>query len=221
MQRWWMVVVAAAVVGGAASWEARGDETPKSPVPSVSPKGDAWVRSLSERGQRGTLHAAQEQVRGDSGKWRDDPALQHVPAVSQKPQRLKLDDWADQWLERRYAPAENDGNCLLLRTRQLDDNDRVWVERVERRGNKLTVVVKEAVWQGRYSKNFTYYGVIGVDVGQLPPGVYEATCSVQRLEFREFEDPGKRTESWPRGERAAGDEPVELRVTFTVAAERE
>jgi hypothetical protein len=218
MQRWWMIVIAAAVLANL-SLGTHGDEKKQGSPASASQEGDAWVRSLNERTERGTLHAAQEQVRGDSGKWRDDTVLQHVPAVSEKPEKTKLDDWADEWLEQGYKPTQDDGNCLLLRTRQLDDNDRVWVERVERRGDQLTVVVNEAVWQGRYSKNFTWYSVIAVDVGQLPPGVYEAKCIVQKLQFSEFEDPSKRAESWPKDERASGDEPVELNVTLTVVAQ--
>jgi hypothetical protein len=216
-----MIFAAAAVWGSLASGEARGEETRKEPDRSASPEGEAWVRSLSETDAPTTLHAAQQQVRGDSGKWRDDPEVQLVPAISQKPEKVSLDDWADQLLEQGYEPTADDGNCLLLRTRQLDDNDRVWVERVERRGNELIVVVNEAVWQGRYSKNFTWYSVLAVAVGPLPPGEYEARCIVQRLEFSEFEDPSKRAESWPKDERTAGKEPVKLSLTFTVAAMRE
>ena len=46
-----------------------------------------------------------------------------------------------------YTDQNNNG--------QLDDNDRLWIERIERKGNRITVVLNRAVWQGYYRKNFT------------------------------------------------------------------
>jgi len=64
--------------------------------------------------------------------------------------------------------AATDDNCLIFQTRQLDDNDRVWVESVERQGNEFTIVMKEAIWQGYYYKTFTGYEVLVVNLGKLP-----------------------------------------------------
>ena len=101
---------------------------------------------------------------------------------------MTLDDWADQLLEKRnFKTTSSDDNWMLFRTRQLDDNDRVWAERIERRGNQITIVVNEAIWQGRYSKTFTYYSVFGVNLGKLEPGEYEVKWIINPLAFKQFE----------------------------------
>lgn len=218
MQRWSMIVALMAVAWNPVRLAtARCDETPPPPATTPVPEGENWTRAVNARSERGSLHAAQQPVRGDTGKWRDDDGLQPVPAFSHKPEKTTLDDWADQLLDTNHQLTADQEAALLLRTRQLDDNDRVWVERIERRGNELTLIVNEAVWQGRYSKNFTFYQVIGVNVGRLPPGEYKAKCIIQRLEFREFEDPTRRAESLPKDEQPSDEEPLELNIKFTVA----
>jgi hypothetical protein len=195
------------------------------PLVAEEPASDPWARTLKDRSERGKLHDAFQNVRGDSGKWRDEPALQHAPPLDRKPAKVSLDDWADQLLEKLPVATAADDNWLIFRTRQLDDNDRLWVERVERKGNQFTVVFSEAIWQGRYFKTFTYYGVFGINLGKLPPGTYEAKWVVQPLAFKQFEGDGRPTrqieggrpiDNWPRDDRAAETKPVELRTTFTV-----
>jgi hypothetical protein len=190
----------------------------KPPDRDEAQKGDAWTRTIKDRSERGKLQDAFQNVRGDSGKWRDDPLLQHAPPLAQKPAKMNLDDWADQVLEKKdFAAAAADENWLIFRTRQLDDNDRLWIERVERKGNQFTIVLNEAIWQGRYFKTFTWYGVFGVNLGKLDPGKYEAKWIVQPLAFKQFEGDGRPMDNWPKDERAADKKPVELRVEFTVA----
>ena len=182
--------------------------------------GDTWTKALKDRAQRGTLHDAFQNVRGDSGKWNDEPKLQHAPPIGQKPAKMPLDDWADQLRAKDFQLTSQDDNWLLLRTRQLDDNDRVWVERIERNGNRFTIVVSEAIWQGRYSKTFTYYSAWGLNLGKLAPGKYEATWIIQPLLFKQFEGDGRPTDNWPKEERPAEQKPTELRVKFSVSAKQ-
>jgi hypothetical protein len=117
-------------------------------------------------------------------------------------------------------------NWLLFKTRQLDDNDRLWIERIEREGNQFTIVFSEAIWQGRYMKTFTFYNVYGVNLGKLPPGTYTAKWVTKPLEFRAFEGTGKPvdqqpnqppTDNWPKDEHPADEEASELTVEFTVS----
>jgi hypothetical protein len=196
-------------------------------LPAQQPSGDSWTRVLNDRSERGKLQDALQNVRGDSGKWRDEPSLQHAPPLAQKPAKLPLDDWADQLLEKdAVAVTASDESWLLFRTRQLDDNDRLWIERIERNGNQFTVVLSVAIWQGRYFKTFTYYGVFGVNLGKLPPGKYEVNWIVQPLAFKQFEGDGRPTrqidgravDNWPKDERPAEKKPVELKLVFTVGA---
>lgn len=175
----------------------------------------SWTKQLKDRSQRSTLHDAYQFVRGDSGKWNDHHRLLHAP---QKPEKLSLDDWAEQVLEKKFQLTAGDVNWLLFRTRQLDDYDRLWVERIERDGNRFTVTVSEAIWQGKYRKNFTYYSVVGVKLGKLEPGKYEARWIVKPLEFKTFNGDGRPRGNWPQDEQPAKKKPVELSIKFTVAA---
>ncbi len=177
----------------------------------------SWTRELKEGAKQDLLHDSSQQVRGDSGKWNDEPRLQHAPPIEQKPARLTLDDWADQLLKTSFQPTASDDNWLIFRTRQLDDNDRVWVERIERRGNQITVTANQARWQGRYQKTFTYYPVIAVNLGKLEPGKYEVRWIIKPLGFVQFDGDGRPTpNNWPKDPRPAVEKPIELRLTVTV-----
>lgn len=194
------------------------------PSENNTPQDDSWTKTLKDGSERGTLHDAFQKVRGDSGKWNDEPQLLHAPPIDRKPSELSLDDWADVLQRARNRTLTgSDDNWLLFKTRQLDDNDRVWIERIARRGNQFTVVLSEAVWQGSYSKTFTYYSVFGVNLGRLAPGDYKVTWIVEPLVFLEFEGSGRpvderRNEIWSKDARPAEKKKVALSMTFTVAA---
>jgi hypothetical protein len=185
----------------------------------------AWTKALADRTQRGKLHDAAQLVRGDSGRWNDAERWVHCPAPPKMAARFSLDDWAEPWAAKKFSPATDAENWLVLSTRQLNDHDRVWVERVERRGNRLTVVVSQAAWRGKYFKNFTGYHVLAVNVGRLEPGAYEATCILRPLVFSKFDGNGQPQEkveerfrdNWPQDEQPADRKPAELSLTFSVA----
>jgi hypothetical protein len=198
------------------------------PTPSDVRQGDSWTRTLTERAKRGTLQDVFQNVRGDTGRWSDEPRLLHAPPIETKPAKASLDDWLDQLLEKpAHVSTAADDNWLLLRTRQLDDNDRLWVERIERRGNQFTVTLNEAIWQGKYFKTFTYYHVYGVNLGKLPPGDYEAKWVISPLTFKQFEGDGRpasfvdrrQIDNWSKDDAPAEKKPVELRTKFRVVAE--
>jgi hypothetical protein len=159
-----------------------------------------------------------QMVRGDTGKWNDEAKLQHAPPIHRKPEGLSLDDWADQLAEKKVTTTSQDDNWLIFRTRQLDDNDRVWVESIERKGDEFTIVMSEAIWQGSYSKTFTYHEVVAVNLGKLAPGAYSVKWVVSPLVFDRFADPGKPKDNWPKDARAAKDGAVETPLRFTVSA---
>lgn len=176
-----------------------------------------WTREAKDRAKRAALHDSAQIVRGDSGKWSDDARVQHAPSIKQKSAKLSLDAWAEQLLKTQVETTDRDDNWLILRTEQLDDNDRVWVERIERRGQQITVVANQAKWQGKYFRNFTYYPVVGLNLGRLEPGKYEVKCILRPLVFARFDGDGKPLPaSWPRDERPAGKKSTELQITFTV-----
>lgn len=178
------------------------------------------IKALKDRSERGTLSDQRQMVRGDTGKWSDKPTLQHAPPIEQKPQGVSLDDWADQLAGRKPEAAASEDNWLIFRTRQLDDNDRVWIDRIERRGNEFTVVLHEAIWQGRYNKTFTYYEVTSVNLGKLPPGNYSVRWLVKPLTFTQLEKPREAQRdyltNWPVDDQPASAKPVELHAGFSV-----
>jgi hypothetical protein len=183
--------------------------------------GEDWTKESRDRAKRAALHNSVQQVRGDSGKWNDASRLQHAPPIEQKPAKLSLDAWADQLLKTQVELTDKDDTWLILRTEQLDDNDRVWVERIQRRGRHITVVANQAKWQGKYFRNFTYYPVIGLNLGKLEPGKYEVKWIIQPLVFAKFDGDGKPLDAnWPRDERPAEKKPAELHLAFTVSSSR-
>ena len=177
-----------------------------------------WAKESKDRAKRAALHGSGQLVRGDSGKWNDDAQLLHAPPIEQKPAKMPLDAWVDQLVKKKIELTDKDDNWLIFRTAQLDDNDRVWVERIERRGRQITVVANQAKWQGKYFRNFTCYEVVGVNLGKLEPGQYEAKWIIQPLVFSKFDGDGKALNTnWPKDERPADKKPSELRVTFSVS----
>lgn len=197
------------------------------PAPSETRQGDQWTRTLTDRAQRGTLQDAFQKIRGDTGRWSDEPKLLQAPPIDKKPAKTSLDDWFDQLAEKSaHTASPADDTWLLLRTRQLDDNDRLWIERIERRGNQFTVVLNEAIWQGKYFKTFTFYHVYGVNLGNLAPGDYEARWVISPLTFKQFEGDGRpasfvdrrQIDHWSKDEAPATKKPVELRTKFRVSA---
>lgn len=171
-----------------------------------------------DRTKRGKLHDAVQLVRGDSGKWNDDAQLLLAPPIARKPAKTTLDAWADELAKKKPELTDKDDCWLILRTEQLNDNDRVWVERIDRQGNQITVVANQAKWQGKYFRNFTYYAVIAVKLGKLEPGKYDVKWMMQPFTFAKFDGDGKALDSnWPKDERPADRKPVELRLAFSVS----
>jgi hypothetical protein len=149
------------------------------------------------------LQSAREMVRGDTGKWNDTSDLQIMPPLSEKPQALNLDTWGDSLLEKTPMPTADAEVWLLFRTRQLDDNDRVWVEKIAVSGTEITVTMREAIWQGHYFKTFTYYEVLAVNLGKLAPGDYSIKWVIEPVRFTKFDGDGRpftkggQPQNWP------------------------
>jgi hypothetical protein len=181
-------------------------------------RAEDWTKESKDRTKRAALHDSAQIVRGDSGKWNDAAMLQHAPPIEQKPAKTSLDAWADQLLKKKIELTDKDDNWLIFRTDQFDDNDRVWVERIERRGQQITVVANVAKWQGKYFRNFTCYEIVGLNLGKLEPGKYDVKWIIQPFVFTRFDGDGKAlNNNWPKDERPADKKSAELRLTFTVS----
>jgi hypothetical protein len=178
------------------------------------------LKSIKAPAERGMLSDQRQIVRGDTGRWSDAALLLHAPSPAKKPQGLPLDDWMDDLAEKKPAVTAVDEHWLLFRTRQLDDNDRAWIEKIERSGNAFTITMYEAVWQGKYFKTFTYYEVDAVNLGKLPPGDYTVKWMVQPLTFKQLEKPREAQNNyqtnWPTDDQPGGAKPVEVKAAFSV-----
>lgn len=178
------------------------------------------INQVKERPQRGTLSDQRQIVRGDTGRWNDVATLLPARSPADRPQGMPLDDWMDEVSEKKPALAAGEEAWLLFRTRQLDDNDRAWIEKVERQGNAFTITMHEAVWQGSYFKTFTYYEVDALNLGRLPRGDYTVTWIVKPLVFKQLEKPreaqNNHQTNWPTDEQPGERPPVELKAAFSV-----
>ncbi len=178
------------------------------------------LKQIKDRSQRGTLSDQRQIVRGDTGKWNDMAMLLHAPSPAERPQGMALDDWIDELGGQQAALTADQENWLLFRTRQLDDSDRVWIEKIERSGNAFTITMHEAIWQGNYSKTFTYYEVDAVNLGRLPPGDYTVTWIVKPLVFKQLEKPREAQRdyqtNWPADDQPGSAKPVEIKIVFSV-----
>lgn len=178
------------------------------------------VKAVKTRAERGTLSDQRQLVRGDTGKWSDAATLLHAPSPAKRPQGMSLDDWMDELIEKKPSTTAADDNWLLFRTRQLDDNDRVWIEKIERSGNAFTITMHEAIWQGNYFKTFTWYEVTAVNLGKLPPGDYSVTWIVKPLVFKQLEKPREAQNNyqtnWPTDDKPGEAKAVEVKAAFLV-----
>jgi hypothetical protein len=182
----------------------------------------ATVRSLADRSQRGTLHDAAAFIRGDTGRWQDAErsAIATAPPVAAR-NRFALDDHLDRAMEKKFSSTTDDDVWLIFSTRQLNDNDRVWIERIERSGNGVTIVMTQAIWRGKYFKNFTGYHVFGVNLGKLAAGSYDVRWVLQPAAFVQFEGDGrpqdaKQNLQWPQDDRPTEGKPAEFSEAFVV-----
>jgi hypothetical protein len=178
------------------------------------------IKAVKNRSERGTLSDQRQIVRGDTGKWNDAATLQHVPPLAQKPQGMSLDDWSEQLTADKPQTTAADDNWLLFRTRQFDDNDRVWIEKIERSGKEFTITMHEAIWQGNYFKTFTYYEIDAVNLGKLQPGDYSVKWIVKPLIFKQLEKPREAQNdyqtNWPTDGQPGSVKPIELKASFSV-----
>lgn len=177
-----------------------------------------WTKESKDRTKRAALHDDFQIVRGDSGQWNDDAQLLHTPSPEKRPPKTALDAWAERFARKKPELTDKDEHWLIFRSAQLDDNDRVWIERIERRGTQFTILANFAKWQGKYFRNFTYYPVLAIKLGSLEAGKYDVKWVLRPHTFTKFDGDGKAVEAnWPLDERPVPNAaPTELRLTFAV-----
>jgi hypothetical protein len=160
-----------------------------------------------------TLSQVHESVRPSGGATSEKDQLIVVPGP--KPKEQAPSQWFGSGLKAGNDPTADQDTWLLFRSKQLNDNDRMWIERVERADDTFTVTMSRAIWLGRYAANETFHEVHGVNLGKLPAGKYTVKWIVRESGFEEF---GK--DGWPPKDRKPAQS-AELKTNFPVRAKQE
>jgi len=176
-------------------------------------RGDTtWVNSVSRIEDRDTLYSAYQKSRGPRRSNGD--RFHHWSALSSGSDR-ELNALFNDSAGGPTSLSPFHDNVLLFRSRQLNDNDRMWIERVKRDGDLFTVTAHRATWNGAYSRNLTYYDVFSVNIGKLPPGAYRAKWVIKPLDFGESDELDE--QGRPIVERPSPvQKPSELTTQFTI-----
>ncbi|MFT7639823.1 MAG: HEAT repeat protein [Pirellulaceae bacterium] len=179
-------------------------------------RGDTtWLNSVRQPSDRGTLHSVHQKVRIDRFSEKDQ--FQHGRALPVGSD-TELDIHFEQTVKYRSLLSPRNDNFLMFRSRQLNDNDRMWIESVERDGDLFTVVAQRAIWTADYAKNITFYDVFAINLGRLPEGKYRAKWIIKPLEHGLTDEVD--AEGRPKIEQPSESEKqTELSATFTIAAD--
>ena len=169
------------------------------------------LRQLKGTDDRGTLRDAGQKVRGGKSTKRDE--LQHSHPL--KPRHKKaLDATFENLKESDFQLTTNDDNWLLFRSKQVNDNDIEWIERIEQQGDTFTITMNRAIWDGAdYAKNITYHNVFGVNLGKLPAGKYTVKWMINTSSFATFDE-----RRLPKVLKKSQSKSVVLSATFSVVA---
>ena len=184
--------------------------------PPTQPAGDSnatkWVKVAATPKDRAGMYADVEKVVGVRGPLGKD-LLHDAPPPSARPEGMSLGEWFTYLLVSGARLDANGETFLLFRSRYVDDNDLMWIERIERDGNHFTIRMKRAIWQGTYHANVTYHSVYAVNLGKLPADIYAAEWIIEPLEFTQLDKDG-----WPADAKAdPKDKPTTLRFAFGYA----
>jgi|GEM_PF-3256949 beta-lactamase regulating signal transducer with metallopeptidase domain len=188
-------------------------QAPTAPRATARPVSTSWVKAVGDGTARGTLNQSFQQVRDRKRSGKDQ--VQHAPVHHAKNGR-DLNSHFDDANRAPFQLTPTDDNLVLFRSRQLNDNDRMWIERVERQGDQFTITAHRAIWTGIYTVNVTHYDVFAVNFGKLTPRTYRVKWLITPLEFGESDrlDAHDR----PIVERPSSTEkPIELPTGFTIA----
>jgi RNA polymerase sigma factor (sigma-70 family) len=186
-------------------------ELGKGGIVSASPKRLPNAVGLELFSVMFTLSHVHEYVR--SGPKSEGDQMIVVPGP--KPKEQTPSRWFGSGPKAGNDPTADQETWLLFRSKQLNDFDRMWVERVERADDTFTVTMSRAIWLGPYSANATFHEVHGVNLGKLPAGKYTVKWVVRESGYEKF---GK--DGWPPEDRKPAGS-AELKASFPVRAKQE
>ena len=181
-------------------------------LPAADPNVRKWVKTADTPKDRAGMYAVVERVDGGKGAM-DKDLLHHAPPLSAKPAGKSLEEWFTILLFSNIRLNPDDEKFLFFCSRQVNDKDLMWIERIERDGNHFTIHMKRAIWQGVYHANVLYHSVYAVNLGRLPESRYTVEWIVEPLEFTQLDKDG-----WPADAKAhPRDKPTTLTWGFGYA----
>jgi hypothetical protein len=154
-----------------------------------------------------TLGDVGETVRGVVSK-KDELIVVPGPRLETQPPS----QWFSSALKAENHLTADKETWLLFRSMQVNDKDRMHIERIEREGNAFVVTMNRAIWQGDYYRNVMFHEVHGVALGKLPAGKYTVRWILRETSFMEFDKDGR-----PKAMEDPA-RPVELKASFIVRA---
>ena len=136
-----------------------------------------------------------------------------VPAVDFK-EGQTLDEWFESRRKVPFLVLEPARGLAALRNAPLQGTDRLWIERVERQGDRITVAVQRADDLG-IEMHEHWRAVCGLNLGKLPAGDYRVEFTIESFGFTELNDKGVPQRLAQRDLHIA---PKRLELVFAVAA---
>ncbi len=150
-----------------------------------STPGARILKQVTQPSDRGKLHDAHQKLHGNPRATINDELL-HVPPVDEIAKYTDYDAWFNTIKKRGKVTVAADKNqWVMFRSTQVNDNDRMWIDRIERRGDTFTIHMTRAIWRGVYTRNVTFHELFGVNLGKLPAGRYKAVWVITPAAYKD------------------------------------
>jgi hypothetical protein len=116
--------------------------------------------------------------------------MQLAPSIEWKDKSQTLAEWSKTLGVKNFQLTETDEAWLLLRGVPLRPGaDRISIDRIERSGNRITVSGSTATLASPYKKAAYFVPHLGINLGKLPAGKYEATWRNTAMQYKRGEKP--------------------------------
>lgn len=147
------------------------------------------IKQVKSPEDRGKLSDAVMKINGERNKA---DAVVVAAGPKPKPGVKSLSAWYYQ-TRKGNELADDRETWVLFRSKQMNDNDRMWVHSIKREDNTFTITMQRKIWSGEYFENLTFHKVHGINLGKLAVGKYAVNWVIGNTGFKEFDKQG-----WPK-----------------------
>ena len=140
--------------------------------------------------------------------------VQLSPPIDYKRADLSLAQQSDALREMNFAISEDGEAWLILRSKNLDMKDVIWIDDIVRSEHRINIRSTVCRWTGGYDKNIPYCPYFAVNLGKLSAGKYTVDWTVRNTSYdtTKMNAMGRPAQQYPdktrRGESA--------KTTFTI-----